>query len=91
MIERVTAERDNLRQTLLLAALPHVPFEGWGRKALLAGARDVGIATPLALDAFPAGAKEMIECFCRGRRHLGDRRDDERGDSGTVEVQPVMH
>ena len=70
MTQPVTMDRDSLRQTLLLAALPHVPFEGWGRKALLAGARDAGIATPLALDAFPAGASEMIECFCRHQRHL---------------------
>ena len=65
MSERPTADREGLRQTLLLAALPHVPFEGWGLRSLLAGARDAGIATPLALDAFPAGAREMIECFCR--------------------------
>ena len=71
MSERMMAERDGLREILLLAALPHVPFEGWGRKALLAGARDAGIATPLALDAFPAGASEMIECFCRHQSHLG--------------------
>jgi ubiquinone biosynthesis protein COQ9 len=71
-----TAERDRLRETLLLAALPHVPFEGWGRQALIAGARDAGIATPLALDAFPLGAKEMIECFCRGQHELGHRHSD---------------
>ena len=71
MIERVSLERDSLRQTLLLAALPHVPFEGWSRNALLAGARDAGIATTLALDAFPAGAKEMIECFCNSQPHPG--------------------
>ena len=73
MIEPVTADRDSLRQTLLLATLRHVPFEGWSRNALLAGARDVGIATPLALDAFPAGAPEMIEYFCRAQRRQGDR------------------
>ena len=68
MSERPTADREGLRQALLLAALPHVPFEGWGRRSLLAGARDAGIATPLALGAFPAGASEMIECFCRQQR-----------------------
>ena len=69
MIEIVTADRDNLRQMLLLATLPHVSTEGWSRNALLAGARDAGIATPLAIDAFPAGAPEMIEYFCRAQRH----------------------
>ena len=71
MTQQVTTDRDGLRQTLLLAALPHVPFEGWSRQALLAGARDAGIAPPLALGAFPAGAREMIECFCRDQPNLG--------------------
>ena len=70
MSERPTADREGLRQALLLAALPHVPFEGWGRRSLLAGARDAGIATLLALDAFPAGSREMIECFCRHQRDV---------------------
>lgn len=52
-----------LRETLLLAALPHVPFDGWGQKALAAGAREAGIDPALAADAFPGGAGEMIELF----------------------------
>jgi ubiquinone biosynthesis protein COQ9 len=70
MTDTAAAERDRLRQTLILAALPHVPFQGWGRGALIAGARDVGIAAPLALAAFPTGTGEMIDCFCRGQRTL---------------------
>jgi len=54
-IERHTAPgRDELREALLLATLPHVAFDGWGQKALMAGARDASIAPPLALNAFPA-------------------------------------
>ena len=75
MSNRPIADRDSLRQALLLAALPHVPFEGWSRNALLAGARDAGVAMPLALEVFPAGAPEMIECFCRQQR-LGERRSE---------------
>ena len=56
-------EREELREALLLATLPHVPFDGWGQKALMAGARDAGVAPPLALNAFPGGATEMIEYF----------------------------
>jgi len=55
--------REELREALLLATLPHVPFDGWGQKALMAGARDAGVAPPLALNAFPTGATEMIEYF----------------------------
>ncbi|MFO1061899.1 MAG: COQ9 family protein [Dongiaceae bacterium] len=56
-------EHERRRETLLLAALPHVPFDGWTQKALGAGARDAGIDPALAADAFPGGAGEMIEFF----------------------------
>ena len=61
---------DDLREKLLDAALAHVPFDGWGETALLAGARDLGIDRGLALNAFPGGAMEMIEYHSR----LADRR-----------------
>ena len=32
-----TPGRDELREALLLATLPHVAFDGWGQKALMAG------------------------------------------------------
>ena len=64
-MSEIDPERERLRETLLLATLPHVAFDGWGQKALMAGARDAGIAPPLALNAFPAGATEMIEYFNR--------------------------
>ena len=59
-----------LQERLMDAALPHVPFDGWGEAALLAGARDLGIERGLALNAFPGGAIEMIEFHSR----LADRR-----------------
>ena len=69
-MDETDPERDRLRETLLLAALPHVAFDGWGQKALMAGARDAGVAPPLAVNAFPGGATEMIEYF----NVLADRR-----------------
>jgi ubiquinone biosynthesis protein COQ9 len=59
-----------LQERLLDAAIAHVPFDGWGETALLAGAKDLGIERGLALNAFPGGAIEMIECHSR----LADRR-----------------
>lgn len=59
-----------LQEKLLDAAIAHVPFDGWGETALLAGARDLGIERGLALNAFPGGAVEMIEHHSR----LADRR-----------------
>ena len=64
-MDDATPEHEGLRETLLIAALPHVAFDGWGQKALMAGARDAGVAAPLALNAFPGGASEMIEHFNR--------------------------
>ena len=59
-----------LQERLLDAAIAHVPFDGWGETALLAGAKDLGIERGLALNAFPGGAIEMIECHSQ----LADRR-----------------
>jgi len=59
-----------LQEPLIDAALAHVPFDGWGQTALLAGARDLGIERGLALNAFPGGPEEMIEYHSR----LADRR-----------------
>jgi ubiquinone biosynthesis protein COQ9 len=56
-------EHERLRETLLLATLPHVPFDGWSQKALGAGAREAGIDPALAASAFPGGTTEMIEFF----------------------------
>src|SRR5450432_3424470 len=54
-------ETDALREKLMDAAIAHVPFDGWGDKALLAAAKDLGIDPVVARNAFPSGAMEMIE------------------------------
>ena len=41
--EDLDAEIRDRRDRLLAAALPHVPFDGWTRRALDAGARDEGL------------------------------------------------
>jgi ubiquinone biosynthesis protein COQ9 len=64
------SDRDALRDRLLDAALVHVPFDGWTPASLSAAARDLGVPHPLAVNAFPGGAAEMIE--------LWNRRSDER-------------
>src|SRR5215813_10134220 len=60
----------DLQERLIDAAVAHVPFDGWGETALLAAAKDLNIERGLALNAFPGGAAEMIECHSR----LADRR-----------------
>ena len=54
---------DKIRETLLLATLPHVPFDGWSDAALRAGAEDAGRSPAEALNAFPAGPAEALALF----------------------------
>ena len=58
-------DRDAQREALLKAALPHVPFDGWTRTALQAGARDAGIDQALADNAFPGGMAELLDFYHR--------------------------
>lgn len=50
-----------LRDQILDATLPHVPFDGWTMAALAAGARSAGLKTADVLRAFPRGPLEAIE------------------------------
>lgn len=52
---------EDLREPLLIAALAHVPFEGWSDRVLTLAAQDLDIESGLAHLAFPKGASEMIE------------------------------
>lgn len=61
---------DALRDRLLAATLPHVPFDGWSERALVRGAADTGHDAATARRAFPLGAVELIEHHSR----LADRR-----------------
>lgn len=54
---------DDLRPRLLEALLRHVPFDGWSQAALRAAARDIGVSTALARNAFPGGPPEMAAYF----------------------------
>ena len=63
-------DSEALREKLIDAAIVHVPFDGWGDKALAAAARDLGIDPALVRNAFPGGGIEMIEFHSR----LADRR-----------------
>lgn len=64
------SESDVLREKLIDAVVTHVPFDGWGDKALLTAAQDLGVDPGLARNAFPGGAIEMIDFHSR----LADRR-----------------
>jgi ubiquinone biosynthesis protein COQ9 len=53
-------ENDTQRDEILLAALPHIPFDGWGETALARGAVDAGFDVATAQRLFSGGAAEMI-------------------------------
>lgn len=55
--------RADKRDAIVLAMLPHVPFDGWSRKSLLAGVADAGLSPDWALRAFPGGMAEVAQYF----------------------------
>lgn len=52
-----------LRERLLDAVLPHVPFDGWGEASLRAGGRDLGLDPVMILNAFPQPGRDLIEAY----------------------------
>jgi ubiquinone biosynthesis protein COQ9 len=61
--EDLDAEIRSRRDRLLNAALAHVPFDGWTRRALDAAARDEGLSSADVDFAFPEGAGELVDHF----------------------------
>ncbi len=51
---------ERARESLLEAALAHVPFDGWTAAALSAGAKDAGLDAATLVRAFPDGAIDLI-------------------------------
>jgi ubiquinone biosynthesis protein COQ9 len=66
-------ERMPERDAAILGMLPHVPFDGWTKRALRAGVRDARLPADEADLLFPLGSLDMIETFC----DLADRRMEE--------------
>ena len=56
-------ERSPERDAAIEATLPHVPFDGWTRRALRIGLTDIGEAADDADLLFPGGTSDMIEAF----------------------------
>ena len=55
------ASSEATREALIVAVLGHVPFDGWGEKALLAAADECAVEAAAAHRAFPRGAASLIE------------------------------
>lgn len=63
-------DRDAVRERIVEAALPHVPFDGWTPETLRRAAQDAGYEPVMALRVFPRGSIEAIEFW----NTLADRR-----------------
>lgn len=61
----MTTEIDDLRERILDAALPHVPFDGWSLRAMRRGAESLGEDIAVAQRAFPDGAVDMVRLYSR--------------------------
>lgn len=51
------------REAVLMAALPHVPFEGFTDKVLKRAAADVGVPKDAIAHLFPQGSLSLVEVF----------------------------
>jgi len=51
---------DETRDRLLLAALPHVPFDGWSDTALTTAAAELELEPEAARNAFPGGPVALV-------------------------------
>ena len=56
-------DRQAQKDAVLEAALEHVPFDGWGRPALAAAARDLDLEPITARRLFPRGGESLLDAF----------------------------
>jgi len=58
-------DKDDVREQIMLAALKHVPFDGWTQAALIAGATDAGYDQITVPRVFPKGLSQWAETWSR--------------------------
>ncbi|MCK0121944.1 COQ9 family protein [Loktanella sp. F6476L] len=59
----MTVSVDQVTQHLVAAAVPHVPFDGWGVETFKAAASDAGIGLDAARAACPRGATDLAIAY----------------------------
>ncbi len=75
-----------LRDKIVEAALPHVPFDGWTPRSARRAAADLGLKKADAARAFPYGAADMVAHYS----DLADRRliaELDRRDIGSMKIR----
>ena len=58
-----SSDMDQIREKIMLATLGNVPFDGWSRDAINAGAVELGYDAAMALRAFPSGVSDVIDLW----------------------------
>ena len=61
----MTATIEELRERIVEAALPHVPFDGWTPRAMRRAAEAIGVDAAAVRRAFPYGAADMVRTYSR--------------------------
>jgi len=84
----MSVDLQETRDRIIVATLPHVPFDGWSRRALAAGVAEAGLTPDWSRRAFPRGVMEAVDHFAEytdrrmlavlGRSDLGALRVRER-------------
>ena len=62
-VDRARREKAAQRDAIIMAALPHVPFDGWSEKTLAAAAENTGASAGSVRRFFPGGVKDAIAHF----------------------------
>jgi len=82
-MSKETQNRQDQKDKLLQAILPHVAFDGWTDTALELGARDLGVSKTKVDRLFPGGVRELVG-------HFGDWADREMlSNLGEIDLEPM--
>ena len=70
----MTDDHQAIRDRILVAALPHVAFDGWTQRTLKAGVKDAGMSPDMALRAVAGGIPDLVDHWAdwADRRMLDD-------------------
>ena len=82
--EKSMAEAKN---RLLLAALPHVAFDGWSAASFHAAVTDSGLAPGLAAGLFPRGGLDLAVAYHRAGDSAMAQDIAQRNDLGTLRIR----
>jgi ubiquinone biosynthesis protein COQ9 len=81
----MTSDRSQLKDELLAALLPDVPFDGWSKRSLTQAAARAGLGAAEVASLFPAGPRDALAWFS----HWADRQMMSALDPSTLGAMKV--